>query len=109
MINQVEINLINANEQFVSNQKQKKFNEIHLNKLREKLNELNEQLNQPESISIEQISNTFISEISIRLNSTSKFYSFQFLFINIGIFIFPSNLQSSSTKNIASSNQIFSF
>ena len=76
-IEQIEKQLNETNQQFLSNEKQKKdFNEIHLNKLREKLKELNKQLHQPENLSIEQIPNSFISEISVRWISKGKFLLF---------------------------------
>ena len=74
---QLERKLNNINEQLSSNQKQKNFNEIYLNQMRKKLEELNEQLNQPGNISIEQRSNSFISDILIRCTSSSKFSSLQ--------------------------------
>ena len=76
-IDHIDIQLNETSQQFSSNEKQKKnFNDIHLKDLRKKLEELNKQLNQLESLSIEQMPNSFISEISIRLISKSKFHLF---------------------------------
>ena len=59
------------------NEKQKRdFNEIHLDQLKQRLEELNQQLNQPENIFIQQKSNSFISPISIRFTSQSEFHLF---------------------------------
>jgi chromosome segregation ATPase len=70
-INQIEIKLNNLSEQLITNQKKNDFNEIHLNKLKEKLEKLKKELNQPKNVSIEQQSNSFINLIFIRF---SKFY-----------------------------------
>lgn len=78
---QIEIQLNETNQQLSSSGKQKKnFNEIHLNNFREKLKELNQKLDQPENLSIEQIPNSFISDISIRALSESKFHFFSKIF-----------------------------
>ena len=74
-IQQIEMQLNETNQQFSSNEKQKKnFNEIHLDNLREKLEELKKQLNQADDISVEQKPNSLISEISVRFISKSKFH-----------------------------------
>ncbi len=66
ILNQVEIKLNNSNEQLIPNQKKNDFNEIHLNKLKEKLEELKKELNQPTIVSIEEQSNSLINQIFIR-------------------------------------------
>ncbi len=75
-INQIEIKLNNSNEQLIINTKKNDFNEIHLKKLKQKLEELKKELNQPKNVSIEQQSNSFIKQILIRF---SKFYLKYFL------------------------------
>jgi hypothetical protein len=69
ILNQVEIELNNPNEQLLSNQKKNDFNEIHLNKLKEKLQQLKDELNQTKKVfSIGQQSNSFINRIFIRFS-----------------------------------------
>ncbi len=50
----------------ITNQKKNNFNEFDLNKLKEKLEELKKELNQPTIVSIEQQSNSLINQIFIR-------------------------------------------
>ena len=73
-IDQIEIQLNETSQQFSANKKRKKdFNEIHLDNLRKKLEELKKQLDQPgDLISTEQMPNSFISDISIQFISKSK-------------------------------------
>jgi hypothetical protein len=56
----------------ITNQKENDFNEIDLNKFREKLKK---ELNQSKNVSIEQQSNSFIKQIFIRFG---KFFSIRF-------------------------------
>ena len=70
----IERKLNEMNQQFDSNQKQNKdLNEIGLNILRKKLEELKKQLIQPKNVSIKRKRNSFIGEISIRSIFQSKF------------------------------------
>lgn len=76
-VGQIEIKLNETNQQFSSTGKQRKnLSEIHSEKLKEKPEELNEELNQPENLPIEQISNSFVLEISVRWISKSKLHLF---------------------------------
>jgi hypothetical protein len=95
-INKIEIQLNNSSEQLIPNSKKNDFNEIHLNKLKEKLEELKDELNQSRNLSIEQQPNSFINQILIRI---SKF--FQILFE-----IFSNQI---STKNYLEKKGNFSF
>ena len=67
--------IIEFNKKFNDVDEQFDTNEVHLNKLKEKYAELNEELNRSKTIFIEQTSNSFIDEISIRFPSISKFSS----------------------------------
>jgi hypothetical protein len=70
-INQVEIKLNNSSEQLITNPKKNDFNEIHLNKLKQKLEELKKELYQPKNVSIDQQPNSFIKQIFIRFSKFS--------------------------------------
>jgi len=75
IINQIEMKFNYPNEQLISNQRRNEFNEIDLIKFKQKLEKLKEELNQPMNVSIEQQSNSFINQISIKF---SKFLQFNF-------------------------------
>ena len=65
-ISQIEIKLNDPNEQIIPNEKKNDFNEISLNKFKQKLEKLKEELHQSEEISIEQRQeNSLINDISI--------------------------------------------
>lgn len=70
---QIEMKIDENSQEFSSNGEQKRdFNEIRLARLRDKLDKLKEEFNQPENIFIEEISYPFVPEISVRLISESK-------------------------------------
>ena len=66
-MNQTAKKLNDTDEQFRSNK-------IYLKQLKEKFEELNEEFNRSKNIFIDQKSNSFINEISIRFPSISKFF-----------------------------------
>lgn len=74
-IDQVEKNLNKTNEEYFSRTKPKKdFSEIDLQELKEKLAELNKQVYQTRTLSMEHKSDPFVGEISIRLSECHFFY-----------------------------------
>jgi predicted nuclease with TOPRIM domain len=66
-INQIEIQLKNFTEQLQKIREENDFNEIILSQLKKKLKELEEQLNKPSNISIQQDSSSFIKRISVAI------------------------------------------
>jgi DNA repair exonuclease SbcCD ATPase subunit len=64
-INQIEIQLKDFTEQLQKIREENDFNEIILSQLKKKLKELEEQLNKPSNISIQQDSSSFIKRISV--------------------------------------------
>jgi hypothetical protein len=75
IIDRIEIKFNDSNEQLRPNEEKNDFNEIDLNRFKEKLEKFKEELNQPKNISIEQQSNSFIKEIFIKFG---KFFKFNF-------------------------------
>jgi len=71
ILDKIQIKLNDPNQQIIPNEKKIDFNEISLNKFKEKLEKLKEELNQSENISIEQQSNSLINEISIKFSKFS--------------------------------------
>jgi hypothetical protein len=72
-INQIEMKLNNSNQQLISNEKKKNdFNEIHLYQLRERLKQLKKEINQPNNVSIQLKSNSFIQQIFIQFSKFLK-------------------------------------
>jgi hypothetical protein len=72
-IGQTEIQLKNFTEQLQTIREDDDFNEIVLSQLREKLKELEEQLNKPSNISIQEDSSSFIKQISVVISSRKCF------------------------------------
>ncbi|CAF3898445.1 unnamed protein product [Adineta steineri] len=72
VINNIEIKLNDLNEQIKQLHRENEFNESNLNRLRNQLIEIIEELNSPSNISIEQDSQSLINEISYIL-SKGKF------------------------------------
>jgi DNA repair exonuclease SbcCD ATPase subunit len=68
-INQIEIQLKNFTEQLQKIRQENDFNEIVLSQLKKKLKELEEELNKPSNISIQQDSSSFIKRISVVISS----------------------------------------
>ncbi|CAF4190277.1 unnamed protein product [Adineta steineri] len=64
VINNIEIKLNDLNEQIKQLHRENEFNESNLNRLRNQLIEIIEELNSPSNISIEQDSQSLINEIS---------------------------------------------
>jgi len=64
-INQIEIRLIKLTEELKQIRQEDDFNEIHLNQLNQKLQQLEEELDKPSNISIQQESSTFINKIFV--------------------------------------------
>jgi hypothetical protein len=73
IIDRIEIKLDNPNEQLRPNEEKNDFNEIDLNRFKEKLEKFKKELNQPKNVSIEQQSKSFIKEIFIKFG---KFFEF---------------------------------
>ncbi|CAF1310054.1 unnamed protein product [Adineta steineri] len=71
-INVIEKKFKDLSEQIKQIHKENEFNEINLHYLRNQLIELTEELNNPSNISIQQDSQSFISEISIIMSKKSK-------------------------------------
>ena len=67
----IEMKLIELTEEMKELRSENDFNEINLNELKEKLKELEEQLNQPENITIKEdlSSSSFINRISLHISS----------------------------------------
>ncbi|CAF0849223.1 unnamed protein product [Adineta steineri] len=72
-INNIENEINDLNKQIQQIQKENDFNEISLNDLRNQLVEITEEFNNPSNISIQQNSQTFISDISIISSKKPKF------------------------------------
>ncbi|CAF0839862.1 unnamed protein product [Adineta steineri] len=72
-INNIEHEFNDLNKQIQQLQKENDFNEISLNDLRNQLVEITEEFNKPSNISIQQNSQTFISDISIISSKKPKF------------------------------------
>jgi hypothetical protein len=69
-INRIKIRLTKLTEELKRIRKENNFNEVHLNDLKLKLKQLEEQLNNPSNISIQQQnSSSFIKKISVLINS----------------------------------------
>jgi len=64
-INQIEIRLIKLTEELKQIRQEDDFNEINLNQLNQKLQQLEEELDKPSNISIQQESSTFINKIFV--------------------------------------------
>ncbi|CAF0922414.1 unnamed protein product [Adineta steineri] len=64
-INDIEMKFNDLSEEIKQIHKENEFNEINLNYLTNRLIQITEELNNPSNISIQQSSQTFISEISI--------------------------------------------
>ncbi|UJR11741.1 hypothetical protein I4U23_015922 [Adineta vaga] len=73
---QIEQKLSELSEEIKDIQRENEFNEIDLNDLKRKLNEINEELNNPSNISIEEHSQSFINEISVISRKESKFQQY---------------------------------
>jgi molecular chaperone DnaK (HSP70) len=67
-IHEIEKKLNDIAEQIRKTRKDDQFNEIHLDELKEKLQKLAKELDQPSNISIEQESAPFINKISLVLS-----------------------------------------
>ncbi|CAF1122436.1 unnamed protein product [Adineta steineri] len=72
-INDIEKKFKDLSEQIKQIHKENELNEINLNYLRNQLIELTKELNNPSNISIQQDSQSFISEISIIISKKSKY------------------------------------
>jgi hypothetical protein len=69
-INRIKIRLTKLTEELKRIRKENNFNEVHLNDLKLKLKQLEEQLNNPSNISIQQQnSSSFIKKISVLISS----------------------------------------
>jgi chromosome segregation ATPase len=69
-INRIEIRLTKLTEELKRIRKEDDFTEVHLNELKQKLKQLEEQLNNPPNVSIEQEnSSSFINKISVLISS----------------------------------------
>jgi hypothetical protein len=75
IINETEMKLDDSNEQLRPNEGKNDFNEIDLDRFKEKLEKFKEELNQPKNVSIEQQPNSFIKEIFIKIG---KFFEFNY-------------------------------
>jgi hypothetical protein len=64
-IEDIEVKLIHMTEQLKQIRQENDFNEIHLKEFKEKLRQLEEQLNKPSNISIRQDSSSFIKKIYV--------------------------------------------
>ena len=64
-IEKIENKLTQLTEQLKQTRQENDFNEIHLNRFGQKLNQLEEQLNRPSNVSIEQDSSSFINKIYV--------------------------------------------
>ncbi|CAF0800846.1 unnamed protein product [Adineta steineri] len=64
-LNDIKMKFNDLNEQIKQMQKENEFNEINLNYLKNQLMRMNQELNNPSNMSIEQDSHSFINEISI--------------------------------------------
>ncbi|CAF0863469.1 unnamed protein product [Adineta steineri] len=73
-IHQIEINLAKLTDEIREIRQEDDFNEINLNQFNEKLHQLQEQLEQPTDISIQQEETSFIDRIRV-LVSSGKFTS----------------------------------
>jgi chromosome segregation ATPase len=67
--NEIEIKLTKLTEELKEIREENDFNEVDLNKFKQKLKELEEQLNKPSNISIRQDSSLFINKISVLISS----------------------------------------
>ncbi|CAF4205189.1 unnamed protein product, partial [Adineta steineri] len=65
LLNDIEKKFNDLNKQIQQIHKENDFNEINLNYLRNQLRKMTKELNNPSNISIQQNSQTFISDISI--------------------------------------------
>ncbi|CAF4411617.1 unnamed protein product, partial [Adineta steineri] len=72
LLNDIEIKFNGLSEQIQRLQKENDFNENNLNHLRNQIRKMAKELNNPSNISIQQSSQTFISDISV-ISSKSKF------------------------------------
>jgi chromosome segregation ATPase len=72
-INKIEIKLTTLTKELKQIREENDFNEIDLNEFKEKLKQLEEQLNNPSNISIRQDSSPFINKISVLTNSGKSF------------------------------------
>ncbi len=72
LVNEIEIKLVELTKQLKTTREENDFNELHLNQLKEKLKQLEEQLNKPSNILIRQESSSFVGKISVAFSS-SKF------------------------------------
>ncbi|CAF0800608.1 unnamed protein product [Adineta steineri] len=72
-LNDIEMKFNDLNEQIKQMQKENEFNEINLNYLKNQLLKMNQELNNPSNMSIEQDSQSFINEISIISLEKPKF------------------------------------
>ncbi|CAF0927009.1 unnamed protein product [Adineta steineri] len=73
LLNDIEIKFNGLSEQIQRFQKENDFNENNLNHLRNQLRKMAKELNNPSNISIQQNSQTFISDISIISSKNLKF------------------------------------
>jgi hypothetical protein len=71
IINQIDIEWNNPNEQLIPIEKKNEFNEIGLDKFKEKLKK---ELNQPENVSIEQQSNQFSGLAGLSFDREGNLY-----------------------------------
>jgi uncharacterized phage infection (PIP) family protein YhgE len=70
-INEIEIKLTRLTDELKQTREENDFNEINLNEFKQKLEQLEEQLNKPSNISIRQDFSLFIMKISV-LTTPSK-------------------------------------
>ena len=68
-LRQIENKLDHFAQQMREIHQENEFNELDLNELKQRLDELEKQLNQPTNVSIEQQSTSFINNISLLLES----------------------------------------
>jgi DNA repair exonuclease SbcCD ATPase subunit len=74
-IENIEVQLTKLTEELKQIREEDDFNEIHLNQLKQKLKELEEQFNNPSNISIQQEqSSLFINKISVIVSSRKCLY-----------------------------------
>jgi len=68
-INQIEVNLAELTDQFRQTRQENDFDEIDLQRLKQKLIKLAEEFDKPSNISIQQNSASFINKISVVVSS----------------------------------------
>jgi hypothetical protein len=108
-IGQTEIQLKNFTEQLQKIREENDFNEIVLSQLKEKLKELEEKLNKPSNISIQEDSSSFIKRISVVIYSRKCFrniYSHKKIHFKKKIKVFDQNFLISCKTDISIEQKI---